>query len=67
MFNNRKLNQIVGMILVCLTLASAMLGMGGVWGVVDDETGWKLILTFVITAATTGAVASIADKFWKGW
>jgi hypothetical protein len=66
MFNNKKLNQITGIVLVLLTIASAVLAMGGVWGVVDEETGWKLIFTFVITAATTGAVAGIADKFWKG-
>ncbi|NBW11918.1 MAG: hypothetical protein EBR82_28185 [Caulobacteraceae bacterium] len=67
MFNNKKLNQITGIVLVLLTIASAVLAMGGVWGVVDDETGRKLFATFAITAATTWSVAAIADKFWKGW
>ena len=65
MFNNRKLNQITGMVLAGLTIASAILGMCGVWGLVDDEVGTRLFLSFAITAATTGCVATIADKFWK--
>ena len=65
MFNSKKLNQITGLVLVGLTVASAVLGMGGVWGIVDDEVGGKLFLTFVITAVTTGCVAGIADKFWR--
>ena len=65
MFNNRKLNQITGLILAGLTIASAVLGMCGVWGFVNDEVGTQLFMTFVITAVTTGCVAAIADKFWK--
>lgn len=65
MFSNRKLNQITGLVLVALTIASAVLGMCGVWGVVNDEIGGRLFLSFLITAVTTGCVAGIADKFWK--
>jgi hypothetical protein len=65
MFNNKKLNQITGIVLVALTIASAALALGGVWGVVDNDTAWKLFLTFIVTASTTGAVAGIADKFWS--
>jgi len=66
MWGSQKLNQTTGMILVCLTIASAVLGLAGVWGFVDSNTGGQLILTFAIMAATTCAVGGIADKFWKG-
>jgi len=65
MFSNKKLNQITGIVLVSLTIGSAALAIGGVWGVVQEETAWRLFATFVITAMTTGGVATIADKFYK--
>lgn len=65
MFSNRKLNQVTGMVLVALTVASAALATCGIWGVVDEDTAWRLFGTFVVTAMTTGAVAGIAEKFWR--
>ena len=65
MFSNKKLNQITGMVLIALTAASSCLALGGIWGVVDESTAWKLFATFIVTAMTTGGVAGIADKFWK--
>lgn len=65
MFNSRKLNQVTGIVLVTMTIGSAALAVGGVWGVVQEETAWRLFATFVITAMTTGGVATIADKFYK--
>lgn len=65
MFSNKKLNQITGIVLVILTVASAVLATCGVWGVVNEGTAWRLFATFIITAMTTGGVATIADKFWK--
>ena len=65
MFSNKKLNQVTGIVLASLTVASAVLATCGVWGVVDDETAWRLFATFIITAMTTGGVAAIADKFWR--
>jgi hypothetical protein len=66
MFTNQKLNQITGIVLVALTIGSATLAIGGVWGVVEEQTAWRLFATFIITAMTTGGVATIADKFYKG-
>lgn len=65
-FNNQMAILVTGCTLVVLTLASATLGLAGIWGVVDEETGWKLFASFVVTALTVGAVTGIADKFFMG-
>lgn len=65
MFSNKKLNQITGFMLIALTVGSAALAVGGIWGVIEGEKAFQLFLTFVVTGATTSAVATIADKFYK--
>ena len=66
MFNNKKLNQITGAVLVSMVIASAVLAIAGVWGFVGDGIGGKLITTFLIVGAMTFAVCGAADQFWKG-
>jgi hypothetical protein len=53
------------MILVGLVASSAVAAMAGVWGLIPGEAGWKLVLTFAITAMATGAFQGIADYFFK--
>jgi|LakMenEpi03Aug12_release.lakeMendotaPanAssembly.Ray.scaffolds.fasta_scaffold471209_3 hypothetical protein len=65
-FNNQMALLVTGCTLVALTLASAGLGLAGIWGVVDEDTGWKLFASFVVTALTVGAVTKTADKFFIG-
>lgn len=59
------LNQITGLVLSLLTLASAFLAIGGIWGAVEPGIAFQLFLTFVVTGATTSAVTSIATHFYK--
>ena len=66
MWNNKKLNQITGVVLVSLVVASAVLAVAGVWGFVGDEIDGKLFTTFLIMGAMTFAVCGVADLFWKG-
>jgi len=59
------LNQITGVVLSTLTVASALLAIGGIWGAVDPDVAIQLFLTFVVTGATTSAVTKIATHFYK--
>jgi hypothetical protein len=59
------LNKVTGVVLVTLTVLSAFLALGGIWGAVDSDTAFKLFFTFVVTGVTTSAVTKIAEHFYK--
>ena len=59
------LNKITGIVLILLTVASAILALGGIWGAVNSDTAFQLFFTFVVTGVTTSAVTTIATHFYK--
>jgi hypothetical protein len=65
-FNNATALLVTGCTLVVLTLASAALGLAGIWGMVDEDTAAKLFASFLVTAFAVGVVTFIADKFFIG-
>lgn len=58
------LRRVCGIVLAGLTLASAALAIGGIWGFIPGETAGNLFLTFVTVAVASVAVTHIADSFF---
>jgi len=65
-FNNQTALLVTGCTLVVLTLASAGLGLAGIWGFVDGDTAAKVFASFLVTSFAVSVVTYVADKFFMG-
>jgi hypothetical protein len=56
--------QITGAVLCVLTVASAALAIGGVWGFIDGDTAGQLFGTFLVVGLTTVCLGYVVSKFF---
>lgn len=56
--------SITGIVLGILMLVSSILSIAGIWGKVDSETLFSLLMTFVVIGGTTIGLSYIADTFF---
>jgi len=53
-----------GIVLSCLMSISALLAIMGIWGMVENETVWKLLGTFFVVGGATMGLSYVADAFF---
>lgn len=56
--------SVCGMVLVLLMTVSAILSILGIWGMVDGDTVWKLLGTFLVVAGMTVGLSYVTDTFF---
>lgn len=57
--------QKLGIAFIVIILLCTMLGIAGVWGFIQGETGWQIFSTLVVCAIGLGAAAGMMDVFFK--
>jgi hypothetical protein len=62
---NLTLKNIVGLVLASLTFSSALLAIGGIWGFIQGETVWQMLLTFFVVGMATIGLSYVTTAFFE--
>ena len=60
-----KTKQIIGTLMIAIVLACTMLGVAGVWGLIEGDTAWQCFWTLVVVAIGLGTSSGMIDVFFK--
>ena len=60
-----KIKKILAASMVAIVLGCTVLGVGGVWGLVEEEVAWRLFWTLVVVALGLGTAGGLMEKFFK--
>lgn len=56
--------NIVGIVLAGLTIASSTLAVAGVWGIIEGDTVWQMLLTFFVVGLSTVGLSYVTNTFF---
>lgn len=59
------MRKVCGATLAVLTLASAGLAIGGIWGAIPGDTAAQLFGTFLVVGGASIGITYIAEKFFS--
>jgi hypothetical protein len=59
-----KIRQIIGTVFIACVLFSMILGILGIWGIIQGDVTGRLIGTAIVTSIGLGAAGTLLDKFW---
>jgi hypothetical protein len=59
------IKQSIGFVMVLIIMLCTLLGIGGVWGIIQGETAWQLFGTLVVVAIGLGTSGAMIDRFFK--
>jgi hypothetical protein len=59
------IKQFIGCIMITIVLACTILGVLGVWGIIEAEDGWTYFNTLIIVAIGLGVASGMIDTFFK--
>ena len=60
-----KIKNILGTLMVAIILGCTVLGVAGVWGLVEEDVAWRLFLTLIVVAVGLGTSGGLIEKFFK--
>lgn len=63
--NMTTVKQKLGIVFILIILLCTLLGVAGVWGLVEGETAWQIFWTLCICALGLGTAAGMMDTFFK--
>lgn len=56
--------KVAGGVLAVLILASAVLAIAGVWGLIQGDTAGQLFATFLVTGGATAGLTYVVETFF---
>ena len=59
-----SLRKVSGLVLIFLMFISTFLAILGIWGMVENDTMWKLLSTFFVIGGATVGLTYVADVFF---
>ena len=59
------MKQIIGTAMIAILLLCTILGIGGIWGLVEGDTAWRLFWTLIVVAIGLGTSGGLVEKFFK--
>lgn len=59
------IKQWIALVIIAIILACTMLGIAGVWGLINGDTAWQVFATLLVCAVGLGTAASVIDTFFK--
>lgn len=59
------IKQAIGCFMILIVMLCTLLGIGGVWGVIQGDTAWQLFWTLVVVAIGCGTSGAMIDRFFK--
>ena len=60
-----KIKKILGTLMAAIILGCTVLGVAGVWGLVEEDVAWRLFLTLIVVAVGLGTSGGLIEKFFK--
>ena len=58
------MKQVIGTAMITIVLICTLLGIGGMWGMVESEVAWRVFGTLVVVAVGLGVAAKMIGVFF---
>lgn len=59
------IKQSIGVLMILTVIATTLLSVLGIWGVLSGEVAVQLVITLVVVAGGLGVSAAMLDRFFK--
>jgi len=56
--------KVVGIVLAALTASSSSLAIAGIWGWIEGDTVWQMLLTFFVVGLATIGLSYVTSTFF---